>query len=276
MAQDLAPAQGFGSEIDEACEEIHAATKGWGANKQKVIDALATKDSTERAKLAIRYKELHNVQLSELMKKEFSGHFGLALKFLALPPNEAEAAMLRNATAKIGASVNIVWSVLVGRTNEEIELLKKTYFKKYDKDMSKMLAHELTGNMERLIFNCIQGGAEEYNPQFHTKEKAIEDAEAIYSKGQGRWVGTEERGIFKILCAAPPEYLREIDHAYSEKYGYTLLKALHKEMGGHMGEACEHLVAMKLKPFEAIATLFKTVRVTSFKSCGLVFEQKRA
>lgn len=35
--------------------------------------------------MAVRYKELFEVELAELMKKEFSGDFGLALKFLALP-----------------------------------------------------------------------------------------------------------------------------------------------------------------------------------------------
>lgn len=67
---NLAPDHG-GSRVDELCEEIHGATKGWGANKQKVIDALATQDATTRTYLAIRYKELYEIELSELMKKEF-------------------------------------------------------------------------------------------------------------------------------------------------------------------------------------------------------------
>ena len=52
------------------------------------------------------------------------------------------------------------------------------------------------------LFNSLQGAEEEYDPQFHNAEKAIEDAEAIHNKGQGRW-GTDEKGIFKIVCAAP-------------------------------------------------------------------------
>jgi hypothetical protein len=43
---DLTPDH-FGAEIDDVCEEIFSATKGWGANKQKVIDALATRDATK-------------------------------------------------------------------------------------------------------------------------------------------------------------------------------------------------------------------------------------
>lgn len=126
MRQDLSPDQGFGPEIDDLCQTIHDATKGWGANKQKVCDALATQNATARYKICIRYKEMFGKDLEELMKKEFSGDFGLALRFLSLPLHKAECKMLRKATAGIGANVNIVWSILVGRTNEEIELIKKT------------------------------------------------------------------------------------------------------------------------------------------------------
>jgi hypothetical protein len=99
--------------------------------------------------LYLRYKELQGKDLEELMKKEFSGDFGLAMRFLALPLNEAECLMIKKATDGIGASVNIVWSTLCGRTNDEIELTKKTYYRKYDKDLGKLLAKELHGDMER-------------------------------------------------------------------------------------------------------------------------------
>lgn len=122
--------------------------------------------------------------------------------------------MIRKATAGIGASVNIIWSILCGRTNDEIDHLKKTYYDKYDQDLGKVLASELRGQKERIVFNCLQGAEEVYDPQFHTADKANEDAEAIYGKGQGRW-GSDEKGIFKIICAAPKEHLENVNKSYS-------------------------------------------------------------
>jgi len=103
MENDLSPDEGFGPEIDEVCQSIDDATRGWGANRQKVIDALATHDATARTKISIRFKELFNKDLSELMKKEFRGDFGTALEFLALPPDKAECAMLKEAMDGIGS-----------------------------------------------------------------------------------------------------------------------------------------------------------------------------
>lgn len=110
--------------------------------------------------------------------------------------------------------------------------------------------------LKRLIFTCYQASEEVYDPQFHTADKAVEDAEIIHSKGQGRW-GTEERGIFKILCSSPKEHLENISKVYAEKYGYTLAKAMEKELSGEVKLATVHLINMKLKPFHALAQLVK-------------------
>jgi Annexin len=106
-----------------------------------------------------------------------AGDLGDALEFLALRPDRAEAAMIKCACKGVGASANIVWSIMAGRTNEEVERLKKVYFEVYSKDLGKLLASELHGDMERLVFTCLQAGEETYDPQYHTKDKAVEDAE---------------------------------------------------------------------------------------------------
>lgn len=283
-AQDLSPDQGFGSEIDDDCQVrwsrswcvsksnardthynrfsflqmIEEATKGWGANKQLVIDAIATKDATERWKLSKRYEELFNKKLEDLMKKEFSGDFAFAMRCLAMPLDQAECFMIKKATDGVGCSVKIVYSVMCGRTNAELELLKKNYFKLYTKDIGQLLASELHGDMERLVINSMQAGEEKYDPQYHTADKVNEDAEEIYKKGQGKWFGTDEKSIFKLLCAAPPEHVENINRAYSDKYGYTLLKAMEKELSGNARDGTLHMLGMKLKPAEVSRILSKS------------------
>jgi hypothetical protein len=104
----------------------------------------------------------------------------------------------------------------------------------------------------------MQAGEEAYDPQYHTKEMATEHAEAIYKNGQGKWFGTDEKSIFKILCAAPPQHIQAISDVYADKYGYTLFKAMEKELTGNVRDATVYLLGMKMKPFETIAKLIKT------------------
>lgn len=56
----------------------------------------------------------------------------------------------------------------------------------------------------------MQAAQEDYDPQFHTAEKAVEDAEKIHEMGLAKW-GTDEKGIFKRICGAPPEHLENVN-----------------------------------------------------------------
>lgn len=256
--EDLSPDEGFGPEIDDDCETIHKATEGWGANAQKVIDVLAGKDANERWKLSLRYKELYEQPLNELMKKEFKGDFRFGMTCLAMPLDLAECYMLKKGTDGIGCNHHIVYSIMCGRTNDELNKIKKNFFKLYTEDLGKLLSSELHGDMERLIFNSMQAGEEPYDPQYHTSDKAVEDAELIYDKGQGKWFGTDEKSIFKVLCASPPEHIQNISTVYADKYGYSLVKAMEKELGGNVRDGTLFVLGMKLKPYETIAQLIKT------------------
>ena len=75
-------------------------------------------------------------------------------------------------------------------------------------------------------------------------------------------------GLFKILCAAPPEYLKDVNLAYADKYGFTLMKALEKELGGHVREAAMFMLGMKTKPYETVAGLIDKA-CKGFGECSL-------
>eukprot|EP00549_Striatella_unipunctata_P023814 CAMPEP_0118715030 /NCGR_PEP_ID=MMETSP0800-20121206/26608_1 /TAXON_ID=210618 ORGANISM="Striatella unipunctata, Strain CCMP2910" /NCGR_SAMPLE_ID=MMETSP0800 /ASSEMBLY_ACC=CAM_ASM_000638 /LENGTH=331 /DNA_ID=CAMNT_0006621073 /DNA_START=33 /DNA_END=1028 /DNA_ORIENTATION=+ len=257
LDKDLSP-DAFGSETDDACKAIKEACEGWGTNEKKLIEVLGSKDAEERYKISLRFPELNDGKsLKDLMKSENSGDFGLATQYLALPLDEAEAAMLKRAVKGLGANKGMIYPIVCGRTNNEIDILKKTYFRVYTQDLGRTLDSELGGDFEKLIFTCLQGAEEEYDPDYHTEEKAKEDVEAIYNAGQGKW-GTDEQGLFKVLCASPAEHLKKVNMLYADKHGYTLMKVLEKEMGGDLQKGSLFMLGMKTKPSETIAKLIKS------------------
>lgn len=73
----------------------------------------------------------------------------------------------------------------------------------------------------------------------------------------GKW-GTDETSLFKLLCAAPPQFLAWINTTYADKYGVTLPTLMENELSGKAEKAAVFLVQMKLKPFEAVAHLIKS------------------
>merc|ERR1712038_1161576 len=130
-------------------------------------------------------------------------------------------------------------------------------YKMYTDDLvARMSSEGLSGDLKAILLSSCQAAEEEFNPDYHTEEKAAEDAEILYKLGQGRW-GTDESAMVKIVVLSPPKYLKMINASYCDKYGYTLMKAFEKELNKRGGEAAKFTVGMKLKPYDTIATLIK-------------------
>lgn len=244
-------------DIDDACDQIYQATKGIGTDEEAIIATLGSKDASQRYLVAYRYKEKYNKELYTLMKKENSGNFGILTQLLALPIPVAEAKIIRIATKGFGTNEKLLYSVLLGRTNEEMELLKKAYFNKYSKDMADVVSSELSGSLKKLLMACVQGIEEKYDPTFHNESKAQEDADTFYKKGQGKW-GTDESALFHIIVKSPPQYLKLVDDAYVAKHKVNLERAIEKELSGKVKKAAIFELGMKLTPYPTMAEHIKS------------------
>mmetsp|Transcript_29654 Transcript_29654/g.62998 ORF Transcript_29654/g.62998 Transcript_29654/m.62998 type:complete len:336 (-) Transcript_29654:258-1265(-) len=245
-------------EIDEACEELHRATKGLGTDEDALVAILGSKNTIERALIAYRYKEMYGKELKELMKSENSGDFGFLTQLLSLPAPEAEAKIIRKATKGLGTNEKLLSSVICGRSNEEIQILKKAYFAKYSKDLINLVSSEVHGDLKKLHLACLQGMEEEYDPKYHNVSKAEEDAKTFYKKGQGKKFGTDEEALFAIICKSPPQYLKMVNDAYVAEYSVNLERALKKELRGKAEDAAIYTLGMKLNPYEMAARHIKS------------------
>jgi len=243
-------------DIDEICEEIHEACKGWGTDEDVLIQALASKSPSQRCYLNKRYPKIYDGKdLDDLMKSECNGDFGFAIRLVAMKCNDAEVKLLRQCTED--TKEHVLYTIICGRTNDDIDLLKKTWYKTYNTDLGHVLASQLSGEFECLIINCLQGIEDKYSQDVHTDERAEEDAEAFYAAGEGKF-GTDEAAMFRILCVSPPEHLKKVNMIYAEKYGNTLSKALKKELSGTTCDASVFHLNMKLRPYKTVAKAIKT------------------
>jgi hypothetical protein len=78
-----------------------------------------------RCKVPIKYKEMFNKELKDVMKSECGKKdFGTALQILAQPPDAAEAGMIHRACSGVGTNELLLATILCGRSNEEMIMLK--------------------------------------------------------------------------------------------------------------------------------------------------------
>ncbi|TDH70375.1 hypothetical protein CCR75_000391 [Bremia lactucae] len=242
----------FPSSVDAVVEQIHAACDGVGTDDKALLRLIGPLSPQDRALVSLRYKDLHGQTLRELVKSETSGDFGYLLQLMTFPLPQAEAYIVFHAMKGAGTSDHLLYSVLMGRSNEEIDFLKKVYFEMYDADLSVAVSDEISNNFLAVILKALQEPMVEYKSSFHTKEKAAEDAELIYKAGEGKW-GTDENGFVRVLLSSPPEHLRNINAAYQAKYEHDLVYVIENEFSGSECAALTYFARISLNAWSFLA-----------------------
>ncbi|DAZ94309.1 TPA: hypothetical protein N0F65_012078 [Lagenidium giganteum] len=246
----------YSSAIDSACEEIKKACDGIGTDEKALIKVIGSRSPDERTKIALRYKDMFNKDLIDVVRSETSGDFGFLLRLITMPLPQTESYILYKATDGIGTTEQLIYPVMMGRSNEEMSILKKAYFEKYNKDLAVVLNSELSGDFRKVILAALNEPLVEYKSSFHTTAKAEEDAEKLYKVGEGKW-GTDEEPFIKILLSSPPQYLELLNKTYNEKYGHGIVKAVEKEFSGYAEKALKFFVRLTLEPWVLLAEHFE-------------------
>jgi hypothetical protein len=92
---------------------------------RRLLQAMGAMTPEQRCKVPIRYKKLHGKNLRDVMKSECGNRdFGTALQFLAVNPVETECLMIDKACKGAGTDELLLFTIICGRTNKEMELLK--------------------------------------------------------------------------------------------------------------------------------------------------------
>jgi hypothetical protein len=247
----------YSSAINAHCEAIKKATKGLGTDERALVKVFGAVSPNDRSLIAYRYKALYGKDLADVAKSETGGDFGFLLQLAAMPLPEAEALVLHRATSGAGTNEDAVYKILLGRTAEEVEILKRTYFDHYNKDLAVVLDSELSGDMKKVIMTSLQAPVVDFKASFHTKERAVEDADKLYNAGEGKW-GTDEVGFLKVLLSSPPKYVQMINEAYVKKHNKGLLVAIKHEFAGAAEDALLFHVRMALDPKDVLAELLES------------------
>ncbi|CAK4071676.1 unnamed protein product [Aphanomyces euteiches] len=243
-------------QIDNYCHEIKAACAGIGTDEDRLSHVLGARNVAERYLISLRYPELHKKSLVDELTSETSGHYRKLLLLLAQSLEEAEATIVRDATKGAGTNEDLLYPIFGGRTVEELAILKKAFFKKYQNDLVVVVADDIGGDLKKHYLAVLNAMTQPYNPSIHTPAKAEEVAELLYKAGEGKW-GTDESAFCNTLMSIPPEFLRAVDAAYVAKHKNNIHRAIEKEFGGHTERAMLYHVNMILDPINTIVDQFE-------------------
>lgn len=143
--------------------------------------------------------------------------------------------------------------ILLGRTNNEIYLLKSAYQAIYKKDLTQVVKGELSMKTERMVRSsdvqsrvfsrllallcvtsqfimALMGNRDE---SYQVNHQAVtHDVQSLHSAASG--MGTDEIAITSVLVTRSPAHLAAVNQAYLQQYRRPLSTMIKSEFSGHM------------------------------------------
>ncbi|ORX37898.1 hypothetical protein BD324DRAFT_623703 [Kockovaella imperatae] len=235
-APPLGNLQGYDPRFD--AERIRKATKGFGTDERTIIDTMAPLDAFQMDLLVRTYEQTIGRSLQKTLEKELSGWLEYTLVLLSMGPLGGDVHLLHRACQGAGTHEDLLNEILLGRSNEEMFLLKQEYQRVHQKDLTQEVRGELSMKTERM-FNMALSGQRDENP-YVNHQLVQDDVQTLYRAGPGK-IGTDEIAICGILLSRSDAHLQAIATAFPQQHRVSLSHMISSEFSGHMRDALHYI-----------------------------------
>lgn len=220
--------------FEEAAKSFHKAMKGFGTDESRIIKEICSFTNQQRQEIKIKYKTMYGHDLEEDLKSEISGNFLQAVIGLLTPRVEYEATCLRNAMQGLGTKESVLIELLCSKDPYEIEILKDTYARIFQRNLESDIESETSGDLGRILRSLVTCARQ--RSQVVDQNLAVKEAQELYDAGQGT-TGTDEIEFVRIFCTRSFIQLRATFEAYYQICQCDIQKAIKKEMSGDVENA---------------------------------------
>jgi len=229
--------QGYNASFD--AERIRKATKGFGTDESTLINTMSPLDAFQMDQLSRTFEQLVGKTLQRTLEKELSSWLEYTLVLLSLGPLQGDVYLLHRACKGAGTHEDLLNEILLGRTNQEINMLKQAYQRKHNKDLAAVVRGELSMKTERMFNMALAAGRDEST--FVNQQAVENDVATIYRAGPGK-IGTDEIAICGILLQRSDPHLRALAQSFQMKHRIQLSAMINSEFSGHMRDGLYHVV----------------------------------
>nr|CDJ82502.1 Annexin repeat domain containing protein [Haemonchus contortus] len=216
---------------DLAAEALERAMRGYGTDKQKVIEILVRCNNAQRQMIRTPYKVRYGKDLENELRRELSGDLEDVILALMQTPTKRDVLDLQKAMKGFGTNEKVLIEIIASRSNDELRAIRNTFYTTYDKSLEETIWSETSGDFRRMLVLLIQGTRDEYGiPQYH---KAVQDAQQIM-RACDKKSGQDKFEAFKILATASPSHLAYVYSELETISGYSIEKTIDHEYSGDM------------------------------------------
>ncbi|VDM28092.1 unnamed protein product [Toxocara canis] len=213
----------------QVAESLKKAMKGFGCDKQKVVQELTCINNAQRQIVAAEYAAKYGTNLMQDLKSELHGDLEEVILSLMLSPAVYDSRHLHKAISGLGTDEKALIDVICTRSNQQLNAIKVAYEGEFGRTLERAVKWDTSGDFERLLVALLKAKRDESNVA--NAAKAREQAEKLYAAGEKRW-GTDESAFTSILATENFNQLRRVFDEYNALYGHEIEKAIQSEFGG--------------------------------------------
>ncbi|EFJ12441.1 hypothetical protein SELMODRAFT_124402 [Selaginella moellendorffii] len=231
--------------VQQDCQALHHAFKGFGCNEKHVIQILAHRNYLQRRELVNAYRSMYGEDLLRRLEKELHGKLEQAVLLWMMEPAERDAVLLRDAMKGLGTKDKTLIEIICSRTPSQLYYIRQAYQTKYHRSLDKDIHSDTSGDYRKLLLAFASG----QRPEGPHVDMHLADADAreLYRAGEGR-LGTDESTFIRIFSTRSAAQLHAAFAAYKHLYKRDIDKAIRRETSGDFEDALRLIVKSVTRP----------------------------
>ncbi|KFQ87660.1 Annexin A6, partial [Phoenicopterus ruber ruber] len=250
-----------GFDASQDAEALYNAMKGFGSDKEAILDLITSRSNKQRVEICQAYKSLYGKDLIADLKYELTGKFERLIVSLMRPPAYSDAKEIKDAIAGIGTDEKCLIEILASRTNQEVHDLVAAYKDAYERDLEADIVGDTSGHFKKMLVVLLQGTREE--DDVVSEDLVEQDAKDLLEAGELKW-GTDEAQFIYILGRRSKQHLRLVFDEYLKISGKPIERSIRGELSGDF----EKLMLAVVKCIRSTAEYFAERLYKAMKGMG--------
>uniref|UniRef100_A0A8C2PX38 Annexin n=1 Tax=Cyprinus carpio TaxID=7962 RepID=A0A8C2PX38_CYPCA len=239
-------------------EALYNAMKGFGSDKEAILDLITSRSNAQRQKIRAAYKSQYGKDLIDDLKYELTGKFERLIVGLMRTPAYHDAKEIKDAIKGAGTDEKCLIEILASRTNEQIHNLVAAYKDAYGRDLEEDVIGDTSGHFRKMLIVLLQGTREE--DDVVSEDLVEQDAQDLYDAGEAQW-GTDEAKFIMLLGNRSVTHLQLVFDEYEKIAEKSIEDSIKSELSGDFERLMLAVVqCIRSKPMFFARRLYKSMK----------------
>uniref|UniRef100_A0A8B9KMT8 Annexin n=1 Tax=Astyanax mexicanus TaxID=7994 RepID=A0A8B9KMT8_ASTMX len=218
-------------------EALYNAMKGFGSDKEAILDLVTSRSNGQRQEIRSAYKSLYG---------KYAALHGLLSSLCSSDANGA------------GTDEKCLIEILASRTNQQIHDLVAAYNDAYGRDIEQDIIGDTSGHFKKMLVVLLQGTRED-DGVVH-EEVIEEDAQALFAAGEEQW-GTDESIFIMLLGNRSVTHLQLVFDEYQKIAEKSIEDSIKSELSGDFERLMLAVVqCIRSRPMFFAKRLYKSMK----------------